>query len=246
MFMLIGIFLCSPISGIWTFLGSILGILISMLFGISEIAITSGLYGYNSSLVGIAIGGFFIIHRSELRSWYVHICLTILSIVVTPIVTSATSAFFSPMGIPALTWPFTIVTWIIVLSATSIPAVQCIEIEHLSCPEDHIENMLMHTKIENQKEQFNDLENVTAVAVASSLSAEMEEREKERINKILQNRRSIELTERNVSNKLKLECTGEGTGQEDSRAEKKKSFLVEDHIKDFFKFKTKLTDSRIV
>ena len=49
-----------------------------------------------------------------------------------------TSALLTPVGLPALTFPFTAATWILVLVAQhQLPSVVTVAVEALSTPEDH-------------------------------------------------------------------------------------------------------------
>ena len=140
--MTIGIFLCSPISCFWTILGSTVSTLVAMALGASVESINAGLHGYNGSLVGIALGGFFIVHDNEKSNGgrYKHLLLTCFAILITPFFTSGTAAFFTPVGLPALTWPFTIVTWIMMIALKDIPGIKHVPIAQLSCAEDHYEH----------------------------------------------------------------------------------------------------------
>ena len=140
--MTIGIFLCSPISCFWTILGSTVSTLVAMALGASVESINAGLHGYNGSLVGIALGGFFIVHDNEKSNGgrYKHLLLTCFAILITPFFTSGTAAFFTPVGLPALTWPFTIVTWIMMIALKDISGIKHVPIAQLSCAEDHYEH----------------------------------------------------------------------------------------------------------
>lgn len=132
--MLIGIALCSPISALWAFGGSLLGTLIALFMGVPADSLQAGLYGYNGCLAAIAVGGFFLVHKG-----FRVFVLAILAVLFATLVTSSTTMFFTPVGLPALTWPFTVVTWIIVLSATTMTEVLLVPVDQLSCAEDHYE-----------------------------------------------------------------------------------------------------------
>jgi urea transporter len=135
---LIGIFLCSPIAAFWALVGSALGTLLSVLVGVPPAAIYLGLHGYNPCLCGMAIGGFFLVHHGKTV-----IFLALSAIIASVITTSGTTALFAPVGLPALTWPFTVVTWIVIKVASSIPNVTSVQIASLTVPEDHRERVLL-------------------------------------------------------------------------------------------------------
>ena len=56
---LIAIAICSPISAIFTGIGSAVGVLVAYLFGAPPAEIASGLWGYDAALASCAIGGMF-------------------------------------------------------------------------------------------------------------------------------------------------------------------------------------------
>lgn len=134
--MLFGIFLCSPISSAWALAGSIISTLISLGFGQPRAFIFAGLCGFNATLTAIAVGGFFLVQSSVKVS---SIC--IIAIVATTILAAATSAALSPIGLPPLTWPFTFITWITILSCNSIPGIVSVLVPSLTTAEDHLERL---------------------------------------------------------------------------------------------------------
>jgi urea transporter len=134
--MLVGIFLCSPISSAWALLGSIISTLISLGFGQPRAFIFAGLCGFNATLTAIAVGGFFLVQSSVKVS-----IICIIAIVATTILASATSAALSPIGLPPLTWPFTFITWITILSCNSIPGIVSVLVPSLTTAEDHLERL---------------------------------------------------------------------------------------------------------
>jgi urea transporter len=135
---LIGIFLCSPISAFWALVGSALGTLLSVLAGVPPGAIYLGLHGYNPCLCGMAIGGFFLVHDGKTV-----VFLALIAIVLSVITTSGTASLFAPVGLPALTWPFTVVTWVVIKVAGSIPNVTSVQIAALTTAEDHRERVAL-------------------------------------------------------------------------------------------------------
>jgi urea transporter/ankyrin repeat protein len=134
--MLVGIFLCSPISSAWALAGSIISTLISLGFGQPRAFIFAGLCGFNATLTAIAVGGFFLVQSSVKVS-----TICVIAIVATTILASATSAALSPIGLPPLTWPFTFITWITILSCNSIPGIVSVLVPSLTTAEDHLERL---------------------------------------------------------------------------------------------------------
>ena len=59
--MLVGIMLCSPMSGAMAILGSGVATAMAVALGINESAISAGLIGFNPALVAISVGGFFFV-----------------------------------------------------------------------------------------------------------------------------------------------------------------------------------------
>jgi urea transporter/ankyrin repeat protein len=134
--MLLGIFLCSPISCVWALAGSILSTLISLGFGQPREFIFAGLCGFNATLTAIAVGGFFLVQSNVKVS-----AICTIAIVATTILASATSAALAPIGLPPLTWPFTFITWITILSCNTVPGIVSVLVPSLTTAEDHLERL---------------------------------------------------------------------------------------------------------
>jgi urea transporter len=106
---LLGLLLSSPWAALWAFVGSAIGTYGALLFGGSEIAISSGLYGFSPALTAIALGSVF--YKPSWRSaiW------AAIGAMVTLFVQAATNVFLEPLGLPALTAPFCLTTWLFLL-----------------------------------------------------------------------------------------------------------------------------------
>jgi urea transporter len=102
---LIGILVNSRISFVFALIGSLIGLIVGYAMGASTEMLSLGLYGFNPVLTGIALGGFFFVldWKSALYA--------IFGIVVTTIIMGALVSALAPLGLPALTWPFILVTW---------------------------------------------------------------------------------------------------------------------------------------
>ncbi|MCC6262590.1 MAG: urea transporter [Bryobacterales bacterium] len=108
---LLGLFLSSRLAGVAALTGSFTGLLIAWGMGASETSIHAGLFGFNSVLVAIALGCVFFAPGRVTTAY------TFLALIATPVVTSAISAAAQPFGLPGLTLPFVVVTWLFLWAA---------------------------------------------------------------------------------------------------------------------------------
>lgn len=98
--------------------GSLTGLLVAWGMGAAEPAIRSGAFGFNSVLVAIAFGGvFFVLDRRS-------IAYGLFAAITAAIVFAAVSAALEPLGVPALTFPFVLVTWVFVLASRLFPSLR--------------------------------------------------------------------------------------------------------------------------
>jgi urea transporter len=103
----IAVFLGGKRLGFYAVLGNIVSILIAYFLGGEHTLIARGLYGYNAILTIIAVSAVFNHehHRFALLSGIIAASLTV------PI-TAGLSTFLLPYGLPALTMPFVLCTWL--------------------------------------------------------------------------------------------------------------------------------------
>ncbi|HWJ70918.1 MAG TPA: urea transporter [Sphingobium sp.] len=95
--------------------GSLTGLLVAWGMGAAEPAIRAGAFGFNSVLTAIALGGvFFVADRAALA-------YALLGAVATTFMVAAVSAALEPLGIPALTLPFVLVTWFFLFASRVFP-----------------------------------------------------------------------------------------------------------------------------
>lgn len=80
--------------------------------------IANGLYGFSAVLTGIALGATFCNNSWKSAVW------TLLGIVMTVFIQAGMNAFFSPMGLPTLTGPFCVATWLFLFPKYSFFAPQ--------------------------------------------------------------------------------------------------------------------------
>ena len=110
-FFLIGLAVSSWRAALWAALGSLISLLIAFLWHGPTIDISNGLYGFSAVLTAIALGATFCNFSWRSAIW------AILGTIVTVFIQAAMNAFFAPMGLPTLTGPFCVGTWIFLLPA---------------------------------------------------------------------------------------------------------------------------------
>lgn len=96
-------------AALWAVVGSAVGIGTAWLFGASEAALSQGLYSFSPALTAIALGCTF---RHSIP-------LAIVGAVVTTFIQAAVDVVLSPLGLPALTSPFCLATWLLLLASDS-------------------------------------------------------------------------------------------------------------------------------
>lgn len=95
--------------------GSLAGLLVAWGMGAAEPAIRAGAFGFNSVLAAIALAGVF------LAPGRTTIAYVLLAAVATPFVVAAAAAALEPLGLPALTLPFVLVTWTFLFASRHFP-----------------------------------------------------------------------------------------------------------------------------
>lgn len=108
-FFLIGLFISNKWAGIWAALASAVSLLVIILFRGPGTEIENGIFGFSAVLTGIAIGATFyeVNYRSALWG--------LIAVIVTVFVQAAMNIIFIPLGLPTLTGPFCIATWLFML-----------------------------------------------------------------------------------------------------------------------------------
>jgi len=103
---LIAILVNSRISAAFAALGSAVALLTALALGGDGVAIYHGLYGFNAVLCAIALGGLFFVltWKSALYA--------LLAAVFSVAAFAAIAVLLSPIGMPALTAPFVLTTWL--------------------------------------------------------------------------------------------------------------------------------------
>ena len=129
---LVAILVNSRISCLFAALGSIVALLVALGFGASEAAVHSGLYGFSAVLTGIAVGGFFLV-----IDWRVTL-YTLVAVVITAIAFGTISVALAPIGMPALTAPFVVVTWFFVFGKRFFPGLQVVPLAEITSAEGNL------------------------------------------------------------------------------------------------------------
>ena len=111
---LLALLIASRRAAVWALLASLSGVLIAWGLGAAEPAIRAGAFGFNSVLVGIALGSVFLPQLGS-PGWR-NALYTGLALLITPLVLAAVSAALQPLGLPAMTMPFVLVTWVFLLA----------------------------------------------------------------------------------------------------------------------------------
>lgn len=106
----VGLLVASRKAFVAALAGALAGGLVAWGMGAAEPAIRAGLFGFNPVLVAIATG-------AAAPAWDRATCLVAtLAVVATPVVQAAASAALAPVGLPALTFPFVVVTWMVLFA----------------------------------------------------------------------------------------------------------------------------------
>lgn len=95
-------------------LGSALGAGVAWALGAAPGAIRDGLYGFNAVLTAIALGGLF--YRLD----RIGVLLAALAACVSAVLYASMAAVLGPAGLPALTAPFVITTWLCLFAGPSL------------------------------------------------------------------------------------------------------------------------------
>lgn len=108
-FFLAGLFVCSRWACLYAAGASALALITALVFGADPSDVSNGLFGFSAVLTGIAVGTTF--YKVSWRSaiW------TAAAVVATVFVQAGMDALLTPWGIPTLTGPFCVATWLFLL-----------------------------------------------------------------------------------------------------------------------------------
>ncbi len=98
--------------------GSFVGLLTAWGLGAAEPAIRSGAFGFNSVLTAVALATVFLTLTRTSAAY------TLLASIATAVMFAAISAALEPLGMPAMTAPFILTTWLFFFAAPLFPRFQ--------------------------------------------------------------------------------------------------------------------------
>lgn len=105
---LLGLFIGSWKVGVMALIASVIALLLAKRTNYSEEEINTGLSGFNPVLTAIALTLFLV------PQWY-SLIIILVAIIITMPIGSAFREFFKPFGVPMLTMPYVLVSWLILL-----------------------------------------------------------------------------------------------------------------------------------
>lgn len=101
---LAGLLVCSRQAALWSVIASAVGLLLARLLGYPEDLVAAGIFGFNAVLAGIALTGKF----------PTSVAIPLAGIVLSVLLTRAVQL----LGIPSLTGPFVLATWLVLLASS--------------------------------------------------------------------------------------------------------------------------------
>jgi urea transporter len=129
--MAVGILVNTRVGALMAVGGSLLATLLAMAAGADEAAINAGLFGFNAALTAIALGGFFFVLN---RSGALY---ALFGVVVTVFLWPSIGVVLTPIGMPTLTFPFVLTTWLFILAKPAFPALTPVEPADATYPENN-------------------------------------------------------------------------------------------------------------
>lgn len=106
---LIALYISNKWACLWAAVASAISLGVAILFGGGGHDISTGLYGFSAVLTGIALGSTFYTTNWRVAIW------TILGVFFTVFAQASMNTFLAPQGLPTLTGPFCIATWLFLL-----------------------------------------------------------------------------------------------------------------------------------
>ncbi len=113
---LIGLGLCSIWAAIYAAASSALALAVAIAFGASPADVTAGLFGFSPVLTGIALGTTFYEVNWKSALW------AAAGVVATVFIQAGMDALMLPWGLPTLTAPFCVATWLFLLPLYQLDA----------------------------------------------------------------------------------------------------------------------------
>jgi urea transporter len=126
---LVAIAVNSRVSAAFALLGSAVGLATALVLGADGFTAFHGLYGFNAVLCAIAIGGVFFV-----LTWRSAVYAIVAAIFSVPAF-AAIAVLLSPIGMPALTAPFVLVTWLFLWPKAAFAALAPVPLAEVGTPE---------------------------------------------------------------------------------------------------------------
>lgn len=117
-FFIVALGVCSRWAAFWAMAGSAISLVVSILFKVNGADISAGLMGFSPVLTAIAIGCTFYNPSWKTAVW------TVIATVATVFIQAAMDVVVTPFGIPTLTGPFCITTWLFLLPVYKFNAIE--------------------------------------------------------------------------------------------------------------------------
>jgi urea transporter len=126
---LVAILVNSRISAAFAALGSMVAVLMALTLGAGGVAVYHGLYGFNAVLCAIALGGLFFV-----LTWKSAVYALLAAVFSVPVF-AAIAVLVSPIGMPALTAPFVLTTWLFLWPKAGFRALEPVALTDLTTAE---------------------------------------------------------------------------------------------------------------
>jgi urea transporter len=129
---LLGIFVNSRIGGLMALLGGVTAVLVAWALGYDEPVVRNGVIAFNSILTAIGLGGFFLVFSGS------SLVYALIGSLLALWVFLVMAVLLNPLGLPALSIGFVLVTAIMMLGAQTFGFVRQVPLTQLSKPEEHL------------------------------------------------------------------------------------------------------------
>lgn len=126
---LLGLLVSSRVSAALAAIGSAAGLAVGLSLGADGAQLLQGIYGFNAALCAIALGGVFVV-----LSWRA-VAYAVAGAVLGAVVTAAMASFLAPVGLPVLTGPFVVATWLMLWAAGHVGGVEAVDLADVATPE---------------------------------------------------------------------------------------------------------------
>lgn len=136
LFFVAGTFAASTVAGVALVVGALAGTVTAMGLGAPRDDVRAGLFGFNGALVGVALAVFL---RAEPALW----AAVALGAASSSVLAAAMTRALLPLRIPALTAPFVLVTWALLLTRSELTGLSVSD----AMPAAHLPAAATHTTV---------------------------------------------------------------------------------------------------